>query len=386
MNALRVVFTLLVSGLAAFLFFKGLKSDVEPPEPPPGTPSTTDGKGWFPPVAGQEKAPTGKPAPKQVRPAPPKPRVEPPRGTPVAPDAVVSVDVTYKAGTKSRYLVHEALLMRDQEPPHETHWGEWVWTIATEVVRAEADDVRVKLQLDEFEFHTDGAAGRVEFKSSSPDPLLLQAEGFDVQLRPWMEVRGIPVEVVLAPGGSVREIRGVQTMTTKFLDALEAVSAKAVENAVWTPNVESLRQRWTDLLFPGFGGGTMKAGETREAAFAFTQHERWAVLSSGRFRATHDDPDVFRVEFKGTPKIQELPREAHTPAGKSVAKVHVQSSADVYVASWRVDRKAGRLVSAELEAKYTQATAVHGTPDERGQLPRIWFDVERLSSVELLAK
>lgn len=390
MQAVRILLTVAVVVGAGFLAFRGLQGPAKPPEPafkaPPLPDMGTLGTGG--PLIG-----TVSPVPQDPKSAPPPPEPDPViLGTPVAADAVIDVRVPYRTGTKSRYRVEESQLLTDQDTSAQT-WWRMIWGVSAEVVQGDGTGpARLRFQVDSFRFHTYTMGQRIDFDSEHPDKTLLDDPALNLArtLKPLLATLAVPVGLVIDASGAVHSVEGAEALTRKFVEEVDKLSAKAARVATDAPSPESVQQKWTEFLFPPLGGGTLRSGEAREIAFrtTFPDLERWGSLTSGRVRVTHDDPDAFRVEFKGTPVIEELNRPVRGEAAAAVEKVRIDASADSTVASWRFDRKAGRLLESTLHSRYRIVVGRRAGVDERGQPiyshPYTW--VERSVRAVLLDK
>lgn len=390
MQTVRILLTAAVVVGAGFLAFRGLQGPAKPPEPafqaPPLPAMGTLGTGG--PLTG-----TVAPAPEDPKSAPPPPEPEPVVvGTPVAAGAVVDVHVPYRAGTKSRYRVEESQLLTDVDSGGQT-WWRMIWGVSAEVGTGDGTGpARLRFQVDSFRFQTYAMGQRIDFDSEHPDKTLLDDASLNLArtLKPLLATLGVPVGLVIDASGAVQSVEGAEALTRKFVDEVDKLSAKAARMATDAPTAESVQQKWTEFLFPPLGGGTLSAGDAREIAFrtTFPDIERWGSLTNGKVRVTHDDPDAFRVEFKGRPVIEELNRPVRGEAAATIEKVRIDASADSTVASWRFDRKAGRLLESTLHAKYRIVLGRRAGVDERGQPvfshPYTW--VERSVRAVLLDK
>jgi hypothetical protein len=284
--------------------------------------------------------------------------------------------------------VNDAVLRRDLATEGE-QWHEFEWFVSTEVVQGDGTGpARIRLTIDDFTFKTQTQSFPLLFRAKEPIPALLENEENARTLRPLMAILGMPVEFSIGAGGDVTGVEGADGLHRKFLQAVDEVGAKYVKDAYDAPTAESLKQTWTEFLFPPIGGGALAAGATRDATFHLTYYERWDCFSAGKLRLTHAAPGAFRVEFKGKPEMQELPRPAKSPTAAAIVKARVFSSADSYVGSWRFDTKAGRLVRGSVHAKYRVDLSRGVVTDAQGQsFPDSKFiNVERLIVTELLDK
>jgi hypothetical protein len=392
MKAARVALTLVAVAAAAYLAFRGATarphlppSPAEPPAPAPGTPEE-GGPNVFPTLGGDE------PPVQAAQPSGPKPEpsvaaeADPTPGTPVKDGAEVSVVVPYRTGTKSRYRVADAQLNKDRQNNAVQAWR-FTWDVGTEVTSGDgAGPARVKFAIDSFEFDTTNPIGRpVKVRSKEPDKELLSDPQFARTMKPMFAILGMPAEFVIGKGGEIASIEGVEPLNRTFLDAVDTLGAQFSEDVGDAPTTESLREKWSEILFPPLGGGALKPGETRDVSFRTTYYDRWCAVTSGKLRVTHDDPDSFRVEFVGTPVIEELPRPAKNASAIAVAKVRIASSKDCVTAAWRFDRKTGRLVRGDLTAKYRVDVSI-ATPGQGQGFEATYTDVERRIVTELLDK
>ena len=391
MKAIRIVLFVLVVAAAGFLAFRGCGGGKPEPAPVPPPAQAQDGNGTGKPAfpdTGPSRTPEPK-EPKNPKPVAPAPdTADPSPGTPVAAGTSAEVVVPYRAGTKSRYRISDSQLLRDLDTEGQV-FHEFEWFVTTEVVQGDGTGAaRVRLTIDDFTFKTQTPNFPVMFRAKEPMTALLENEELARTLKPQMAILGMPVEFVIGPGGAVTDVEGVDGLNRKFLEAVEELGAKYVKDAIDAPTVESLTQKWTELLFPPIGGGTLAAGATRDASFHLTYMERWDCVSAGKFRLTHADSGAFRVEFKGKPEVQELHRAVKSPTAAEIVKAQVVSSADSYVGAWRFDTKAGRLVRGSLHAKYRFDISRGVKKDPNGQeYPDSNFtSVERSLVTELLDK
>jgi hypothetical protein len=394
MKAIRIVLFVLVVAGAGYFAFRAIRgdppADAPPPPPPPAQEPPGGGTPAFPDTGPEKTAAGGNPEsgnaakPKAVLPTPDV--GDPSPGTPAAAGASAAVVVPYRAGTKSRYRVNDGLKLQDLASDA-VQWWEFEWFVTTEVVQGDGTGpARVRLTVDDFTFKTETPNFPVLFRAKEPIPALLENEELARTLRPQMAVLGMPVEFAIGAGGEVTGVEGAEGLNRKFLEAVDEVGAKYVKDAIDAPSAESLTQRWSEILFPPVGGGTLKSGDARDAKFHLTYYERWDCVTAGRLRLTHADPDAFRVEFKGKPEMEELHRSAKSPAALALRKVQLVSSADSYVAAWRFDTKAGRLVRGSLAAKYRVDVSRGVITDSNGQsYPDAHFtNVERRIVTQLL--
>lgn len=384
---------LLVAAVAAagYLAFRGMRGAPPPPEPRPAAPATipdagANGDTAFPTFADDPPKRTDEtPAPAQpTEPPAVEPEREPPAGTPVADGENVSLTIPYRAGTKSRYRVMEASLARDLQTNLVSAWR-FVWEVTAEVTQGDGSGAaRVRFTVDAFKYQSEAMGRPIAVDSRHPDPKLLDDPqlGLGRLVRPLLATCGVPVEFVIAPTGAIGEVEGADALRRAYLDVVDSFGADAPREALDAPDAESLRERWSETLFPALGGGELAGGARRDASLRTTVFERWAVVTKGSLRATHDDPGGFRVEFRGTPAIEEVNRPARTAVGRAVEKMRVDASADSFRASWHVDRAAGRVTWGKLEAKY-RAAASSRTSDGTGYSAQ-WTNVERLTTFELL--
>jgi hypothetical protein len=197
----------------------------------------------------------------------------------------------------------------------------------------------------------------------------------------------MPVEFVIDAGGVIRAVDGVKAMTRKFLDTVSTTSgAQQEQDADDAPTAQLLIEKWGECLFPSLGGGKLKGDATRETSFRTTYADRWPSIATGKMRATHDDPDAFRVEFKGTPAVEEQTTPIVHPKFVSVEKAKVITSADAYGLAWRFDRAKGRLLASRKRAKYCLVVAYRAGMDENRQQQFVhpYIDLELAIDVELL--
>lgn len=392
MKAARVFLILIAVLAAGFLAFRGIRGADTAPKPPspaapaPGEPDAAP----FPTLLGD---PPREEAPKPARvetPPPAEKDVEPPAGTPVKEGAEVSLVVPYRTGTKSRYRVRDAQLSVDRDTKV-AQWWQFVWVVAAEVVKGDGTGpARVRFEIESFRFQTDSPAGPVDIDSGKLDDALLAKEelGLGRTIRPLVAILHMPVEFVIGAGGQITAVEGAEALNRTFLDAVDAVGSKYVKDAIDAPSAESLTQKWSEILFPPLGGGTLKGGATRDARFETTYYERWLNVNAGKLRATEDDPGVFRVEFRGKPEMEEMSRPARSPMSLSIEKCRIVSSADAYVGSWRFDRTTGRLVWGRVTSKFRFDLSRRNGVDANGAPifdPR-FTDIERRILVELLDK
>ncbi len=395
MKPVRLVVTILAVGAAGYLAFRGSRSAATTtpglsatpaPAPVPDDPSVPPAPvvpfGQSAPAAAGQQAPA--PQPPQ-----PGPAVDVTLGgTPVKPDAEVSVVVPYRTGTKCRYRVVESELDKDRDSGA-FGFGQWTWTVATEVLQGDGSGAaRVRFQIESFRYETQAPDRRILVDSANPDRKLIDDPKYGLArpMKPLMAVCGMPVEFVIDAAGAIVDVEGVAAMNRKFLDVVAVFGEQQEQNAGDAPTVESMKEKWGPCLFPTLGGGTMKAGATRDTSFSKTFLDRWAMVAAGKLSVTHDDPVAFRVSFTGTPGSEELNRPAvHGPA-VNVEKAKVVASADAYVASWRFDRAKGRLLTSRMEAKYTTVVAYRAGKDQNGvmQYEHPYTDVERRTSAEIL--
>jgi len=294
--------------------------------------------------------------------------------------------VPYRAGTKSRYRVTDTFLQKDREMNAVQAW-QFVWDVSTEVVSGDGTGpARIQFKIDSFEFTTSDAIGRnLKFRSSEPDKALLADVQFARSMKPMMATLGMPVEFVIGAGGDITAVEGVNGVTRAFFDAVDTLGAQYSKDAGDAPTTETLTQKWSEILYPPLGGGSLKAGATRDAALRTTYYDRWCSVTSGQIRVTNDDADAFRVEFKGKPEIEELNRPAKNASAIGVAKVRVAASKDCVTAAWRFDRKTGRLVRGELSAKFRMDVS-NATPGVGSGFSATYTDIERRVVTELLGK
>ena len=305
----------------------------------------------------------------QRMPDPEEARRERVRGTPVRDGALVSVAVPYRQGTKSRYRIDETEVGVDVETEGQ-QLVRWITEVVVEVVEGDGSGgARVHLTIDAFRFQTtlppEGTPA--EFDSRHPDRKLLENPDIARAVSPQMALLGQPIELRIGPAGAPVAIEGVESWARLYAEALDHMGARVAAEADDVPRPERELARWSELLFPPTGGGAMKAGERRDATFE--RHVfvgRWILSTAGRIEVTHDDPDAFRVEFRGTPQIGESGRGPQTPAAAGIAKMRVVSSADSSRGSWRFGREPGRLLSAEIEAAFRLDTSFFGPPGPGG--------------------
>jgi hypothetical protein len=391
MKILRLLLVAAAVAGAGFLAFRGFKGTSAPPQETPG-PAIGPGQQspvspWTPMQGTTSPSRADGDPPRRVE-VPPEPDVDKTLGgDPVKADDAVSVVVPYATGTKTRYRVAMAEMTRDRAAANgATSWFRWIWAITTEVVQADGTGAaRIKFTLDDFEFQTT-APTPIQFVSSAPNKRLLDQSQLGRTLKPWMAVRGMPVEFVLDAGGAIRSIEGIEPMRRKYLDVLDVMGATVARDAPDAPSAADWTERWSELLFPPLGGGTLKGSETREVAFTTTYFDRWAAITKARARVTHADADTFRVEAKGTPHEEELQRPVVNASAQGIAKIHVNSDADAYVASWRFDRAKGRLLASRLHEKFTLWVSqfAGSTPQGQPNYAPKFFDIERLLTVETL--
>jgi hypothetical protein len=388
MKPLRVLLTILVAGGLAFLLFRGIRG--APPKQAAVAPEIADDGGPetlpFDPFGNPPAATT---AGAQAAAPPPAPDVdETLKGTSTTSTSDVSLVVPYKTGTKCRYRVREAELQKDRDSD-EALWLQFVWTVSTDVVQGDGTGAaRVRFQIESFHYQTEAPGRRIDIDSENPDRKLIDDPSYGLArtLKPWLAIRRMPVEFVIDAGGVIRAVDGAKEMNRKFLDVVATFGAQQEQDADDAPTAASLIERWGAYLFPALGGGKIAGGATRATAFRRTQVDGWACLASGAFRATHDDPDAFRVEFKGKPEIEELGGAAKHPKYMNVEKAKIISSIDDYVASWRYDRAKGRLLASRKRAKYCLVVAYRAGTDENHQ-PKYdhpYIDFDLAVDVELL--
>jgi hypothetical protein len=300
--------------------------------------------------------------------------------------AEVSLVVPYRAGTKSRYRVTDATFQADRAQNAVQAWR-FQWDISTEVTAGDGSGpARVRFQIDSFEFDTTDPIGRpLKFRSADPDKKLLADKDFERSMKPMMSILGMPVEFAIGPGGDITAVEGVDALNRRFLDFVDALGAENSKDVADAPTAELLTQKWSEILFPPLGGGRLAAGSTRDAAFRTTYYDRWCAVTSGQVRVTNDDPDSFRVEFKGKPEIEELNRPAKNAQALGIAKVRVAASKDCVTAAWRFDRKTGRLVRGELHSKYRMDVSTP-TPGQGTGFTATYTDIERQIVTEYLDK
>lgn len=392
MKAVRVLLALVVVLAAGFLAFRGCrgvaKSEKEPA--PVAPPAQGTDPAPFPTLLGDPPKDESPKPPRVETPPPVVPDVEPPAGTPVKDGAEVSLVVPYRTGTKNRYRVREAQLSRDRDTGA-VQWWQFVWIVGAQVVKGDGTGpARIKFEIESFRFQTDSVEGPVDIDSGKLDDALLAKEklGLGRTIRPLVSILRMPVELVIGAGDEITGVEGVDALSRTFLDAVDAIGSKYVKDAIDAPTAESITQKWSEALFPPLGGGTLKAGATRDLVLRTTYLERWSNFNAGKLRVTEDDPDVFRVEFKGKPEMEELNRPAKSPSALGVEKCRIVSSADAYAASWRFDRATGRLLWGRLSSKFRfdisrrNGVGANGAPIFE---PR-FTDIERRLEVELLDK
>jgi hypothetical protein len=385
MKALRVLLIAVAVAVAAFLAFRGVAGrvrDAQPdPEPPPADPKDPS---QFPTLVAPPAPATAAVAKKD--PEPLAAETDPAPGTPVKDGAEVSVVVPYRAGTKSRYRVNDSYLQKDRQENAVQSWR-YVWDVSTEVVSGDGTGpARVRFKIDSFEFDTTDSIGRpVKMRSKEPDKKLLADIQYARSMKPRFAILGMPAEFVIGAGDDVTAVEGVGPMNRAFLDAVDALGAQYTRDVADAPTVELLTQKWSEILFPPLGGGTLKAGATRDASFRTTYYDRWCAVTSGKLRVTHDDPGSFRVEFRGKPVVEELNRPATNASALAVAKVQAVASDDCVVATWRFDRSSGRLVRGDLSAKFRMDVSI-ATPGQGNGFAASFTDVERQIVTELLDK
>jgi hypothetical protein len=388
MKALRAILIVLAFAVAAYLAFRGMRTEpakpAEPPAPAERDPNATSPFDVFgtpsePPAAGQA-APAAPPA---------APNVDVTLvGTPASPAAEISLVVPYRTGTKCRYRVMDAELRKNRDT-EEVWWGRYVWTVSTEVVKGDGSGAaRIRFQIDSFKYHTDAPGRRIEVDSEHPDRKLIDDPAFGLArgMKPWLAVCGMPVEFVLDEGGVVRRIEGLESLNRKYLDVVSTFGAQQVQDADDAPTLENMIEKWGQCLFPPLGGGKLKGSASRDAEFRTTYVDSWCAVSTGKLRATHDDRDAFRAEFKGTPAMVEVTKSFVRPKFAAVEKAKVITSADSFVAAWRFDRAAGRLLASRTTWKYCLVVASRAGADEMGrpQYDHPYIDLERRIDVELL--
>jgi len=393
MKALRAILSILVAGGLAYLLFRGIRGN--PPAPPPVVPVVpadvpADGGPGANPFApfGDPTDPKAAENPATTAPPPATNNVDATLvGTPTTSASEVSLVVPYKKGVKCRYRVHDAELRKNRDTD-EAWWGQWIWTVSTEVIQGDGSGAaRIRFQIDSFRYQTEAPGRRIDVDSENPDRKLIDDPQFGLArgIKPFLAIRGMPVEFVIDAGGVVRAVDGVKEMNRKFLDVVSTFGAQEEQNADDAPTAENLIERWGECLFPALGGGKLKGDATRDASFRTTYADRWCSVASGRLRATHDDADAFRVEFKGAPKMEELLRPAVRPKFQNVEKAQVVTSADAYVLAWRFDRANGRLLAARKRANYrldisSRAGVVAGVQ----QFDPSHTNIDRQIDVELL--
>jgi hypothetical protein len=393
MSSVRVVLVLVAIGVAAlvaFLAFRGEPAKTPDASPPPAKGTAAP---WNPfqtpaPTAGENGADEKKPAE-----VPPEPAPETtPGGTPVTSGAAVDVVVPYREGTKSRYRVREAVLLVDRVSGNR-QFVIWTSTVATTVVRGDGTGAaRVRVAPESFRFGTDLPA-RIEFDSEHPDQDVLGNPMFARALRPALATVGMPFEFEIQATGAARSVDGVSQVARRYEEELDKIGARVAREAADVPTTESLLERWSEILFPPVGGGTMSSADERSIAFLHTQNERWRESAHGKLRVVRNDPDAFAVEFVGRQdEVEELNQPARDPANALIVKARVVASDASFRAWWRFDRKAGRLLQSWLHDKHRYDVSRRvGTdvPTPPGVAPGFqpqYIDVEREISVELLEK
>jgi hypothetical protein len=389
MKALRVLVTVVIAGGLAYLLFRGMHCAPPPTAPTPAVPTPAPDDGASPtPFSPFGDPPNAKETAAPAAAPPTAPDVDGTLGgTPTTSTSDVSLVIPYKTGTKCRYRVNDAELMKDRAT-NEVWWGRRIWTVSTEVMQGDGSGAaRIRFQIDSFRYQTDAPGRRIDIDSENPDRRLLDDPKFDLArgIKPWLAVRGVPVEFVIDEHGVIRAVEGVKAMNRKFLDVVSTFGSQQEQDADDAPTAENMIEKWGERLFPTFGGGKLRGDATREASFDTTYVDRWRSVASGKLRATNDDPDAFRVEFKGAPTIQELNRPAVHPKFVSVEKAKVQSSADAYVLAWRIDRAKGRLLASRKRANYTLVVGYRSeVVNGEQQYVHPWLDLELWSDVELI--
>jgi len=276
-------------------------------------------------------------------------------GEPLEDGTLVELRIPYKAGTVTRYRIENATTQRNRDNDLTVFMRRWD-DITTKVTHVAADGTaRVRLTMDAVRLEASYPNGLIiEFDSRNPDDSVLDNPDTALVLKPMLALLGVPIELQLTTNGAPIEVEGLDGWTDAWEQAVERESPGASREIATPFARDTVMLEWRELLFPPIVGEPLKAGEQREIELLRDTMQKSYALFRGPMEVTHDDGEVFRVRMTATPTMLARQGEPRSPQEAAIAKVHIQASKDAYYAAWRFDRKTGRLVDAEIEARYQQ--------------------------------
>jgi hypothetical protein len=373
------------AGLFVYGAFRDRTPGEEPDAPPVESDDPTDTVDWDP-NAGEGEAPP-KAAPGSVASVISEPVDRRAVGPELPAGTEVPVAVPYRPGTRSRYRVMNVQRITDRNT-RGTAAQRWFMDVTTEVVSAAEDNpARVKLTVDSVRIQSILPNGvEFDFDSLHPDERLLADDLVGLAVRPIMATLGLPIEFAVGAAGAPEEVHGTKRWSNGFFDVAMGISPSVAREMIDPYAEATVIEEWTEMLFPPVGGGTMTVGKTRPMDLRRDTFQQSFVRFQGDLRATHDDGERFRVTMLTKPSLLTRTGASRNKVEAAVVKSRVIASDDSYHAAWEFDRKAGRLVHAEIDAAYQLHVSYLGGQDPTGQeqyIPR-FLDIERKTRVDLV--